>query len=395
VTGAPFVAAREACVTTVEGVAEKLIGLSHAVHADRETAFEEVNSARRVADALAKFGYAVETGICDLPTAFRATVGEGPLNLGICAEYDALPGVGHACGHNVIAAAAVGAAAALAPLADELGLTITVLGTPAEEGGGGKVLMLERGGFDRLHAAMMVHPGPTDESTISCLAVRHVRVAYSGRSAHAAGRPEMGVNAADALTVAQVSIGLLRQHLRGSDRVHGIVTHGGDAPNVVPERATGDWYVRARTLAEVDELFPKIVRCFEAGAVATGASMAVEETGPALSEFVHDPDLLSLWIREASINDRVFRPPSEGEPFVGSTDMANVSLAMPAIHPMLGIDAGGASNHQPAFATACITASADRAVLDGAMGMAKTIVAIAESAPLRERLVSGSLPIGV
>ena len=387
--------ARAACTDTVEAIADALIGLSHAVHGDRETAFQEFTSAGRVADALAAFGYTVDTGVCDLPTAFRATAGSGPLNIGICAEYDALPGVGHACGHNVIAAAAVGAAAALAPLADELGLTITVLGTPAEEGGGGKVLMLERGGFDGLHAAMMVHPGPTDASIISCLAVRHVRVAYRGKSAHAAGRPEQGVNAADALTVAQVSIGLLRQHLRASDRVHGIVTHGGDAPNIVPETAAGDWYVRASTLAEVDELYPKIVRCFEAGAVATGASMVLEETGPALSEFVHDPDLLALWIREASTDRRVFLPPSQGEPFVGSTDMANVSMAMPAIHPMIGVDAGGAGNHQPEFAAACVTPSADRAVLDGAIGMARTIVGVAESEPLRARLLRRLPPIGI
>ena len=171
---------------------------------------------------------------CDLPTAFVATAGSGPLHIGICAEYDALPGIGHACGHNVICAAAVGAGLALQGLADDLGLTVTVFGTPAEEGGGGKILMLERGAFAGVHAAMMVHPAPLEQDVMGCLAVAHLEVAYHGKAAHASAYPEQGINAADAITVAQTAIGLLRQHIGPSDRIHGIVTHGGDAPNIVP-----------------------------------------------------------------------------------------------------------------------------------------------------------------
>jgi metal-dependent amidase/aminoacylase/carboxypeptidase family protein len=231
---------------------------------------------------------------------------------------------------------------------------------------------------------MMVHPAPYESATMPCLAVRHFDVRYSGRSAHASAYPEMGINAADALTVSQVAIGLLRQHIRPTDRIHGIVTDGGDAPNIVPERAAGQWYVRAKNLVELDELYPKVQRCFEAGALATGAGVHFDEPSPTYSEFVHDADLVDLWIAEAGILGRTM----SDQGVAGSTDMANVSLAMPTIHPMLAIEAGGAANHQPAFTAACINASADQAVRDGALGMARTAVAAAQHEGVRERLLA-------
>ena len=368
---------------------DDLVALSHAVHADAETAFEEHKSSRRVADALASGGFDVDFGVCDLDTAFVATAGGGPLRIGICAEYDALPDIGHACGHNVIAAAAVGAGLALAGIADDLGIEVRVLGTPAEEGGGGKVIMLGGRAFDGLHAAMMVHPAPEESTTFPCLAVRHLDVTFAGRSSHASGYPELGVNAADALTVAQVAIGLLRQHIRRTDRVHGIVTAGGEAPNIVPEHTAGSWYVRAATLAELEEVYPKVQRCFEAGAIATGAELTVHESGPAYSEFRHDERLAQLYTAEAEAIGRTF-PPGDDRVLVGSTDMANVSLVMPAIHPMLGVDAAGAVNHQPAFTAACAGGSADRAVRDGALAMARTVVAAVEDVATRDRLLARS-----
>ncbi len=242
--------------------------------------FEEEHAADWTATALSEAGFSVETGVADLSTAYVASYGSGPLTIGICAEYDALPGVGHACGHNVIAAAAIGAGLALAPLADDLGITVKVFGTPAEEGGGGKIIMLDKGVFAGVHAAMMVHPAPTEMDRMPCLAVSHVDVHYHGKAAHASAFPELGINAADALTVAQTSIGLLRQHIRQTDRVHGIVTHGGDAPNVVPEATSGKWYIRSSTLDELAELEPKVHRCFEAGALATGCSYRDRRSEP-------------------------------------------------------------------------------------------------------------------
>jgi amidohydrolase len=380
--------AREAAARTVQTAAEGLVALSHAVHADAELAFEEHRSSARVADALARAGLTVETGVAGLETAFVATAGSGPLTVAICAEYDALPGIGHACGHNVIAAAAVGAGLALAPLADELGLTVKVIGTPAEEGGGGKILMLDAGVFDGVHAAMMVHPAPDESLTLPCLAVEHLTVRYRGREAHASGYPELGINAADALTVAQVSIGLLRQHLEPSHRVHGIVTHGGDAPNIVPGATQGSWYVRAATLAALEKLSPRIHACFEAGALATGCELEVELASPRYSEFLPDQLLLDFYEREASAIGRVFSARETSSLLSGSTDMANVSLHVPTIHPMLGIDADGAVNHQPGFTAAAARPSADRAVLDGALAMARTAIAVALDQDARARLLA-------
>ncbi len=378
---------RQQLAADIDGHRDTLLALSHAVHADAEVGFEEHASSTRVAGALADGGFDVTHGVCDLETAFVATAGSGPLHIGICAEYDALPGIGHACGHNIIAAAAVGAGLALGRLADDLGVTVTVLGTPSEEGGGGKVLMLDGGAFDGLHAAMMVHPAPMESSTFPCLAVSHLDVRYTGKSAHASAYPQLGINAADALTVAQVAVGLLRQHIRPTDRIHGIVTDGGDAPNIVPERTGGQWYIRAKNLAELEELRPKVEHCFEAGAIATGSRVQFDPTGPAYSEFRHDDDLVAVYEREATDVGRELPTDGLPEELAGSTDMGNVSLAMPAIHPMLRIDSDGAVNHQPEFTAACITASADRAVREGSLAMARTVVGITESPELHQRLL--------
>lgn len=371
----------------VDGRRAALAELSHRVHRANEIRFEERRSAEMVADALAGAGFRVEHGVCGLETAFVATAGSGPLTVGICAEYDALPGIGHACGHNVIAAAAAGAGAALARVADDLGVTVRVLGTPAEESGGGKILMLERGAFDGIHAAMMVHPSPEERAHADCLAVAHFQVHYRGKEAHASAYPERGINAADALTVAQVAIGLLRQHFNPYDQVHGIVAHGGEAPNIVPAHCAARFYVRARDMEALGGLRARVDRCFQAGALATGARMEQEEESPPYSEFRPDLELGELYRRNAESLGRVFPPlpPKKG----GSTDMANVSLRMPTIHPMIQIEAGGASNHQPEFTAACITGSADRAVRDGALAMAMTVADLASSAAVRERLLSG------
>jgi len=387
-------AVKAAARSTVARSEDHLVGLSHRIHHHPEVAFEEERASAWVAELLAGAGFAVDAGVADLPTAFVATAGTGPLTVAICAEYDALPGIGHACGHNIIAAAAAGAGLALAPLADELGLTVKVFGTPAEEGGGGKVLMLEAGLFAGVHAAMMVHPAPLETVSMTCLAVSHLDVHYHGRSAHASAWPEEGVNAADALTVAQVGIGLLRQHLPGSARVHGIVTHGGEAPNVVPAAASGRWLVRAPTLAELAEIEPRVLRCFEAGALATGCTLEVVPMGPPYSEMRHDVELAGLYQTNATALGRRFAGSGGLGRASASTDMANVSLAVPTIHPMLGLDCLPASNHQPEFTAACATPVADRAVLDGAAAMAWTCVDAATDPTVRERLLRGERRTG-
>jgi amidohydrolase len=387
VTGTDPAEAKRRAASTVDAAVPTLVELSHRIHDHPELGFEEVRASRWVGEALADAGFAVELGACELPTALVATAGSGPLRIAVCAEYDALPGIGHACGHNVIAAAAVGAGLALAPLADDLGLTVQVLGTPAEEGGGGKILMLERGAFAGVHLAMMVHPAPAEADRMPCLAVRQLEVRYTGKEAHAAAFPELGINAADALTVAQVAIGLLRQHFHPGDQVHGIVTEGGVAPNVVPAHAAGRFFVRAPTLEALERLEPRVRRCFEAGALATGATVSIEPRGPAYSEFRPDEETLAVYRSNAEALGR--HPASGGARMVGSTDMANVSLVLPAIHPMLGIDSLPAVNHQPEFAAAAASPAADRAVRDGAVAMASTAVDLALDPAQRARLLAG------
>jgi amidohydrolase len=367
---------------------DRLIALSHRIHAHPELGFEEERAALWLAETLSDAGFDVQTGVYDLPTAFIARRGSGPLHVAICAEYDCLPDIGHACGHNVIAATSLGAALAAARVADDVGLTVTVVGTPAEESGGGKILLLERGAFAGVHAAMMVHPAPVDALDPPVLALAEVEVQYTGKAAHASAFPELGINAADALTVAQTAIGLLRQHIRSSDRVHGIVTRGGEAPNVVPASTAARYMIRARSLADLEEIQGKVTRCFEAGALATGAQLAIRSLYPTYSEMLHDADIADLYRRNADALGRLF--PDIGpilERAAGSTDMGNVSLAIPSIHPFIGIGSLPAVNHQPEFAAHCVTEAADRAIVDGALALAWTAIDAATTAPIRDRLL--------
>ncbi len=378
---------KEAARQAIDDDLSRLVRLSHDIHDHPETAFEEDRASAWTAETLANGGFEVATGTAGMPTAFVAEIGTGPLVVAICAEYDALPGVGHACGHNIIAASAVGAGLGLAPVVDELGLTVRVLGTPAEEGGGGKITMLEHGVFDDVHAAMMVHPWPVDRLEGTCLAVSHFDVTFTGKSAHASAAPFEGLNAGDAMVVAQVALGLLRQQLRPGDQVHGIVTDGGQAANIIPDVVNGRFMVRSLSLSGLEDLEPRIMACFEAGAMATGCSLRRLDLAPAYSHMESDAALLGLYRANAEQCGRSFPLDDESAPRpTFSTDMANVSLAVPTIHPLVGIDAAGSVNHQPEFAAACITPSADKALRDGAVAMAWTAIDAARPGPVRDRL---------
>jgi amidohydrolase len=379
----PKTAARE----RIEQARDQLLDLSHRIHAHPELAMEEQRACAWLCDTLAGAGLAVQPGTGGLPTAFAARGGPGPLRVVVCAEYDALPAIGHACGHNLIAAMAAGAGIGLAAVAGEVGLEVTVLGTPAEESRGGKIILLEQGAFAGAHAAMMVHPHPLDVVELPIIAVDQLNIRYLGREAHAAGYPELGINAADAMVVAQTAIGLLRQHLRPGDRVHGIVTRGGDAPNVVPAHTEGTWLVRARSLEELEEVEAKVRRCFEAGALATGAKVEITPDHPPYAEMHHDAALAAAYRRNAEALGRRFVDVQGLERVAGSTDMGNVSLALPSIHPSIGIDSLPAVNHQPEFTAHCVTAAADQAVMDAAVAMAWTAIDAATDQRLRERLM--------
>jgi amidohydrolase len=375
----------------LEALRSSLIELSHKIHSNPEEGYKETKAAAWVARILSDAGFAVKTGICDLPTAFLAKAGKGDLHICICAEYDALPGIGHACGHNIIAAAAAGAGIAASAVADEVGLTVTVMGTPAEEKGdaGGKILLLERGAFEGMHAAMMVHPAPFNVLMPKVIAASMFEVRYTGREAHASAFPEMGINAADALTIAQTAIGLLRQQVLPTTRIHGIITHGGDAPNVIPGHTEARYIVRGETLAELESLRPRVYRCFEAGALATGCTMEIVGGDKPYSQMAHDRDIAALYKRNSELLGRSF-PDTDADQqrTVASTDMGNVSLAIPSIQPMIGIHSFPAVNHQREFAAQCVTDAADQAIYDGALAMAWTAVDLATDAALRARLLS-------
>lgn len=382
---------KSAAQERIDSRRDGLIGLSHRIHAHPELGFEEEKASDWLCESLADAGFAVTKGVCDLPTAFRATSGSGPLHIGICAEYDCLPGIGHACGHNIIAAAAVGAAVAAAKVADETGLTVSVIGTPAEEVGdsGGKILLLERGGFNGIHAAMMVHPAPFDILRSKIIAASMFEVHYTGKESHASAFPEMGVNAGDALTIAQTAVGLLRQHIRSTDRIHGIVTNGGAAPNVIPAHTSAKYIVRAETLEQLAELRPKVYRCFEAGGLATGAKIQITGGNKPYAEMRHDEVMAGFYRKNSEVLGRAFPNLGEWETRpTGSTDMGNVSLAMPSIHPMIGINSLPAVNHQPEFTAHCVTPDADKALQDGALAMAWTCIDLATNAEARKYLTS-------
>jgi amidohydrolase len=365
-----------------------LIELSHSIHAEPELAFAEHRSCAKAQALVAEYGFEITKAAGGLDTAFRASYGSGPLVVGICAEYDALPEIGHACGHNIIAASAVGTALALADVADVLGLTVVLVGTPAEELGGGKVLLLDAGVFDDIAATVMLHPGPVDIAAARSLALSEVTVNYTGRESHAAVAPYLGVNAGDAVTVAQVAIGLLRQQLMPGQMVHGIVTHGGQATNVIPGRAEMRYTMRATDMPALRALEERMAGCFSAGALATGCEHQVTEIAPAYAELAPDP-WLSETIRAEML--RLGRNPLpenvEASVPLGSTDMGNISQVMPGIHPVIGIDSGGAAIHQPAFTAAAAGPSADKAVLEGAIMLARTVVRLAETPAERDRVL--------
>jgi amidohydrolase len=363
----------------VDAVRNELIALSEDLYRNPETAWKEVESARKVAGVLRRNGFDVTENFVGLPTAFHARLGSGPRRIAFMAEYDALPGIGHACGHNLISAMSAGAAIALAQRAGELGLTVEVFGTPAEEGGGGKIEMLDRGAFEGLDFAMMAHPAPVDVARAAPFAVSHSAIRYTGKAAHAAAYPSHGRNAADAFTIAQVAIGMLRQQLPPSVRVHGIVTSGGEAPNAIPETTTGRWYVRAKDMAELAATEEKVRRCFEAGALATGCDLEIEPESQPYSDFRTHEAALTLYERNAvELGRRLTTEGAETEMCRASTDMGNVSQVVPAIHPYIGLDCFPVLNHQKEFADHCIGEVAERTLTDGATALAWTAVDLAE-----------------
>ena len=363
---------------------EQVHVLARAIHADPEIAFEERRAHDRCADLLEGAGFAVERGVAELTTAFRATLGTGSLVASLCVEYDALPGIGHGCGHNLIAGASLGAALALADMVDELDVTLQVIGTPAEEHGGGKQLLIERGIFDGVHLSLMSHPTPhTDTYDVlgsTSQAVGRWRATYTGRGAHAAANPADGINANDAAVIAQVAAGLLRQRIQDGQRL-ALVPQQSGVTNIVPETAVIDFECRALTMPEFETLRGQLFACLEAGAVGTGAGLEIEQTEP-LYEPVHQDELLGTAWNAAM--ERLGRPLNGSlGVMAASTDMGNVTQRVPGLHPFVGITGAGGALHTREFAAHAASAEGYRLMDDAAIAMAWVIRDVAGSADSR------------
>ncbi|CCG03421.1 amidohydrolase [Blastococcus saxobsidens] len=362
---------------TIDGAAAGLVRLSHQVHAAAELGFAEHRSVGHVRDLLAASGLDVEVGCHGQPTAFRAMAGSGMPRVAILAEYDALPGIGHGCGHNVICATAVGAFLGLAPHIKGLGGSVVLLGTPAEENGSGKELMARAGAFDDVDAVLMLHPfaGP-DIADFTALGCRAVEVTYRGVPAHASATPHMGRNALDAVVAAYQGLAALRQHMPQTDRVHAIITEGGTAVNVVPALARATVMLRSATVEGLLELTHRVQAILDGAAQVTGTVLeAAWDPVPPYLPVRTNTTLAGRYAAHVTARGRtVVHPdglPSGGG---GSTDLGNISLRVPAIHPMLGIAPAEAGMHTAAFAEHAAASPADRAVVDGAIGLALTAV---------------------
>lgn len=357
----------------VDDHADTLLRVSHEIHAHPELAFEEVRASALLADTAAGFGVPVERGAYGLDTAFEGRIGSGGgPNVTVLAEYDALPGIGHACGHNIIATAALGAALALDSVKGRFDGTVTFLGTPAEEKGGGKEVMARAGAFEGVDAALMVHPAGVNLATMPCICVAEVEVIYHGKSAHASAMPHRGVNALDGLLLAYQAISNLRQHIRDTERIHGIVTDGGQAPNIVPERAAGDFYVRAKDEEALAQLKPRVQACFEAGARGSGCDVEVLWADVDYLDLNTNEPLAKRFQRHAEGLGRTFEPLDRQRFGSGSTDMGNVSHRVPSIHPILAAAPPHVVIHNPEFAKWAASDLGDRAALDGAKALALT-----------------------
>ena len=369
---------KQAAAERFATVEAELQEISHWMYHNPEIAFEEHNTSARLVEFLRSNGFEVEYPAFELDTAFAARAGtEGP-EVVVCAEYDALPEVGHACGHNIIATAALGAGVALLEAATALGFRVRVQGTPAEESYGGKVDLINNGAFVGAALSMMIHPSPADVVDPAFLGVAHIDVEFTGKESHAAFAPQLGVNALDAAVQAYVNISTLRQALYPTDKVHGVITYGGGAPNVIPAYTAMSWYVRAATKERLAELEAKVVACFEAAAKATGCTYEVKPLGHTYTDLISDPLMVELYQANSTQLGRPMGRGADRDPgAAGSTDMGNVSHQVPSIHPMLDIECLPAVNHQKEFAAATIEPPGDQAIRDGALAMAWTVIDIA------------------
>jgi len=357
----------------VDNHRHELIELSLKIHTNPELGFKEEKASGWLTDYLARNGFQVEKGIGGLPTAFKAVYGSDKPVIALIAEYDALPQIGHACGHNIIAASAVGAAVSSKSIVDSCGGTVAVFGTPAEELFGGKVIMLKAGVFEGVDVAMIMHPGVRNAATTEALACIGLDVEFFGKAVHAAAYPERGTNALEAMILAYNAVNSLRQHIKDRARIHGVITHGGEVANVVPAYSAATFLVRAQDNIYLDELKQKVLKCFEGAALATGARLDYK-----WGEVVYAPMKNNLVLAQQfaqnleSLGRKV--EPFESYFGFGSTDMGNVSQVVPAIHPSVAIASPEVLLHSVDFVQLAASEAGHTGLLDAAKALAMTVV---------------------
>ncbi|GAB7007313.1 M20 family metallopeptidase [Nocardioides sp. AN3] len=378
---------RAAITATIEDLRPRLVDLSHRLYANPEVGFLEHGSVAAVATFLASYGYDAKIGEDGLPTSLRAVAGHGRPRVAVLAEYDALPGVGHGCGHNVICASALGAFLGLARHVSQVGGSVALIGTPAEENGAGKEVMARAGAFDDVDAVVMLHPftGPREVAGFVSLAVRDVEVTYHGTAAHASSAPHLGRNALDAVVAAYQGIASVRQHMGSTDRLHAIITDGGSATNVVPDRASAVVEIRSRDLDALVDLSARVQAVLEAAALMTGTRLEARwdpfppylpvRSNDALARLYHG----HMCARGRSIDLSTSEPVGGG----WSTDLGNLSVRVPAIHPTLSISAEATPMHTVAFGDHSVSATGDAALVDGAVGLALTMADYLADAEVR------------
>ena len=370
----------------IDGLKDELVAMSLQIHGHPEIAFEEERAALLLSDYLERGGFTLERGICQMPTAFRASYGKGRPRVAFLSEYDALPGLGHGCGHNIIGTASAAAGLATKAVLGATGGSVIVIGTPAEEEAGGKAYMVARGAFDDLDCAMLAHPGNRDIAVTYALACIELLVAYHGRASHAAARPEAGLNALDAMITAFTSLGLLRQQLRSSARVHGIITDGGKAVNVIPDYTSASLLLRAEEDDYLEEVRERVLACFRSGAEASGCRLEFRwgEEGRYMIMRTN-PSLAEAYARNAKSLGREIEEGNPRRP-MGSTDMGNVSAIVPAIHPTIAIAPQDIAIHTEEFREMAAADSGHRGLIDSAKAMAMTAIDVLVDENLRQRM---------
>jgi amidohydrolase len=372
-------ALKKAVGDAINAMAPRLVEIADDIHAHPELRFEERYAARLLAGELERGGLAVERGTAGMETAFKGEtrVGRGGATVAILGEYDALPGLGHACGHNIMGTAAVGAGIALARVmsseqARVAGLRgrLLVLGTPAEEGGGGKVLMLQAGVFEGVDAALIVHPGNANRAHAESIASFKLNIRFRGRAAHAAASPHEGINALDAMILLYNGVGALRQQLKPDVRIHGIITKGGDAPNIIPDLTEASFIIRSADKQYNQQVIAKVKDCARGAAAQTGAKVEFEEVSVPYDPMKSNAVLEELYRRNMAALG--LSEPAEPRRGAGSTDMGNVSQALPAIHPSIAIGPSTLVGHTKEMCEAARSEEGHRAVVNAAKCMAMT-----------------------